>query len=572
MIQRRVDRSKTLFWFVTGAIACIVPQAVECMKPFRASEFLEFQKNLQRQDLPLPKPTSSSSSSLRHPSHHHHDSSQEDVKELFFTQRLDHFNGRDERTFQQRYFYSDRYVSEDNATTSTKPSLAFLCVGGEGPSLDKSVLVDSVHCTGDMLEFAKTIHEEFNIHLFALEHRYYGKSYPDFGFFGGSPVSNKNLIYLSSRQAIADIAKFVTLQNTKKPHDIKWITFGGSYPGVLAAWSRLKLPHLIAAAVSSAAPLQVVVDFSAYNAHVAKAFADPVIGGSPQCLQIFHDGHEQLARAAQNRSRHAEIAQKFQLCNAAALQDHKNIELFVGSGVRDRDLQSNDPACTEPLCNVQSLCTALINMTTVNNQNNSSPLSPMDALAVMVHVDRATMNKTDCLDIDWQASLNYLSDPILGQPGGMRSWMWQTCTEVGFYQTCERNSTCPYARGWHLLSQDLDICETAFDVTPQQVAKNVQDTNEYYGGWNFQATRVLSVTGSIDPWSEMALRKTHSKASLPIYYVPGASHHYWTHPVKETDGKEIQQAREIIFTTLRGWIKEMDEEDVILKFLAATPM
>lgn len=148
-----------------------------------------------------------------------------DVKEDYILQRLDHFAPSEGRHFRQRFFSSKRFVSESEqqqkieittttsttiiSTTSDKqqpsirqknyrrpqsqqqlqqtqtssrhpPSLAFLCVGGEGPALDKSVLVDSVHCSGDMLELAQYIHKEYNIsvYLFALEHRYYGKSYP----------------------------------------------------------------------------------------------------------------------------------------------------------------------------------------------------------------------------------------------------------------------------------------------------------------------------------------------------------------------------------------------------------
>jgi Serine carboxypeptidase S28 len=99
----------------------------------------------------------------------------EDVQELFLTQRLNHFAPSQGHTFEQRYFYSDRHVND-----AMTMQYAFLCVGGEGPSLTYRVLVDSVHCSGDMLQVAAKFHSLYglSIHLFALEHRYYGNSFP----------------------------------------------------------------------------------------------------------------------------------------------------------------------------------------------------------------------------------------------------------------------------------------------------------------------------------------------------------------------------------------------------------
>ena len=62
-----------------------------------------------------------------------------DVAISHFDQRLDHSSkdekseGQGETTFKQRYFYTDRYVRDDNGG---KGMVAFLCVGGEGPPLD----------------------------------------------------------------------------------------------------------------------------------------------------------------------------------------------------------------------------------------------------------------------------------------------------------------------------------------------------------------------------------------------------------------------------------------------------
>ena len=63
-------------------------------------------------------------------------------------QDLDHFNRQISVTFKQRYFLNDTFW-----TGSSSGAPVFLCVGGEGPPLDWTVLVSSVHCN-DMVELA----------------------------------------------------------------------------------------------------------------------------------------------------------------------------------------------------------------------------------------------------------------------------------------------------------------------------------------------------------------------------------------------------------------------------------
>ena len=75
------------------------------------------------------------------------------------------------------------------------------------------------------------------------------KSVKNFRFYGDShpttDLSVENLVFLSSEQALADLANFVSSMNAEyNLTDAKWISFGGSYPGSLSAWFRLKYPHL----------------------------------------------------------------------------------------------------------------------------------------------------------------------------------------------------------------------------------------------------------------------------------------------------------------------------------------
>ena len=163
--------------------------------------------------------------------------------ERYFTQRLDHFDASlKNASFQQRYFV--------NATWFKGTGPVFLCVGGEGPALDASVVSRSVHCS-DATELAPDV----GALIVALEHRYYGKSVPPSSERGAA-----RLRHLTSHQAVADVALFHRhiSDEFKLPPATKWIAFGGSYPGMMAGFSRLRLPHLIHAAVSSSAPWHAV--------------------------------------------------------------------------------------------------------------------------------------------------------------------------------------------------------------------------------------------------------------------------------------------------------------------------
>lgn len=78
-----------------------------------------------------------------------------------------------------------------------------------------------------------------------------------------SDLSVDNLKYLSSEQALADLANFIESMNKKYslPTGTKWIAFGGSYPGSLAAWLREKYPNLVHGSISSSGPLLAKADF-----------------------------------------------------------------------------------------------------------------------------------------------------------------------------------------------------------------------------------------------------------------------------------------------------------------------
>uniref|UniRef100_A0A0K8W1A3 Putative serine protease F56F10.1 n=1 Tax=Bactrocera latifrons TaxID=174628 RepID=A0A0K8W1A3_BACLA len=163
-------------------------------------------------------------------------------EDKWFEQKLDHFGQKNkELTWKQRYFVNDEFYRNDR----TAP--VFLMIGGEGEASKRWM------SEGAWIKYA----EHFGALCFQLEHRFYGKSHPT------SDLSTKNLVYLTSEQALSDLANFI--RSMKKEYNMndnqKWIVFGGSYPGSLAAWAREKFPDLIHGAISSSGPLLAKVDF-----------------------------------------------------------------------------------------------------------------------------------------------------------------------------------------------------------------------------------------------------------------------------------------------------------------------
>ncbi|PIC15148.1 hypothetical protein B9Z55_022237 [Caenorhabditis nigoni] len=157
-----------------------------------------------------------------------------------FTQKLDHFDRFNTRTWNQKYFYNPKY--------SRNNSIIFLMIGGEGPENGRWAAKPEVQ----YLQWAS----EFGADVFDLEHRFFGDSWPI------PDMETSSLQYLTTQQALADLAFFIESMNQKYGFkNPRWVTFGGSYPGSLSAWFRQKYPQLTVGSVASSAPVNLKLDF-----------------------------------------------------------------------------------------------------------------------------------------------------------------------------------------------------------------------------------------------------------------------------------------------------------------------
>jgi hypothetical protein len=100
--------------------------------------------------------------------------------------------------------------------------------------------------------------------IVTLEHRYYGASVPV------DSLTTENLRWLSSKQAIYDLARFVVAfkkdwEKKTNATNTKIFTIGCSYSGALSAWFRLKFPHITVGAISSSGVVHAILDFTAFG-------------------------------------------------------------------------------------------------------------------------------------------------------------------------------------------------------------------------------------------------------------------------------------------------------------------
>ncbi|XP_022933063.1 lysosomal Pro-X carboxypeptidase-like [Cucurbita moschata] len=229
----------------------------------------------------------------------------DDFKTFYYNQTLDHFNYRPESytTFAHRYIINFKYWGGAN---SSAPILAYL--GAEGP-LDNDL---------NVVGFSTDNAAQFGALLVYIEHRYYGKSIP----FGSREVALKNastLGYFNSAQAIADYAD-VLIHVKKELHakDSPVIVLGGSYGGMLAAWFRLKYPHVALGALASSAPILYfdnITPHDAYYSIATKDFRDV----SESCYETIRDSWSKIETIASKPDGLSILSKEFKSCRCSEM-------------------------------------------------------------------------------------------------------------------------------------------------------------------------------------------------------------------------------------------------------------
>ncbi|KAI9291524.1 peptidase S28 [Neoconidiobolus thromboides FSU 785] len=426
------------------------------------------------------------------------------VQQLWFNQSLSHNNSELESGYwSQRYFINDQYYRPGGP--------AFLFIGAEGE------LYGDYWTTNSILTTAA---EQQGGIIYALEHRFYGESYPK------QDLSLNSLKYLTSELAILDIVNFVK-NISEKNKNTQWILHGASYAGNLAAWAKYKYPDTFHGAIASSAALEAKIDFFEYDLMVQKAL---LTHGGQSCLNYHLENFEFINNILLNGS----IEEKYELKKRFTCETVKDDEFGLAFLYLSALVQYNEKN------NLKNYCNSLM-------LNGTSKEKFED----FIRDFKLRLNNKKCGE-----DFNYLKYNSIEKPNrgdAFRQWMYQCCTEFGYWQTAPLNQL-PVRSKLLTINFNMEFyCKNTFGINNNLIL-NVTKTNLNYNSKNIKVNNLLLVNGQLDPWSSLSIINS-TYDSMKIINVINGSHSMDIYKPDSNDQLEVVDAKQKILQFINQILK-----------------
>ncbi|GLC41303.1 hypothetical protein PLESTB_001077500 [Pleodorina starrii] len=460
------------------------------------------------------------------------------LKESWYTQRLDHFRwqrGGDDAVFRQRYFICDKFWSQ---RPGGERGPVFFYAGNEA---DVELYVNA---TGLIWEHAA----EFGALVLFVEHRYYGKTQP----FGPDSWASEPS-FLSVEQALADYAGLLWhLTGELGAENSPIIAFGGSYGGMLAAWMRLKYPHLVAGAVAASAPVGAFPGVPGWEPsrfwEVVTYDATASAGAAPECSSNARAAFGHVLSLGRTASGRSTLARLLRLCEPladeraaldAAYWLQAAFDAFaMGNYPYPSTYISGDPDHPLPAWPMRAACTHLAG-------NGLRPSNLVEALRDAAGVLYNATGRMRCYDTQ-------TTGPGSANQG---AWDYQWCTELMAQELPYYPTNGKRDMFWDQGPFDWDAinahCEEAWGVTPRPDWGPIT-----YGGYDYRSTsNIVFSNGLYDPWSAYGVL-TNISNSVVAVIIPEGAHHVDLMYSNPADPPSLRAARQTEMRHVRRWIDE----------------
>lgn len=440
--------------------------------------------------------------------------SQTPYKTLWFQEDLDHIN-RDPGSIKIRVL---KVLS--SVTNPTGPMIVY--TGNEGP-------IDQFYSmTGFLTE---TLPTALNSDVYFIEHRYYGESMP-------SPFTWE---YLNTDQVLYDYADII--QQLRPSNYTPVVVVGGSYGGMLAAWMRMKYPHIVDGAIASSAPVLMGLDGGdGYATNVTEVLR--IL--SPVCPTLIQQAFTYLEYMQPHSGYYPMLTNLFRPCQSfESSQDISNLMNWLVNGIQSA-VQSNYPGPSDVDWPMQSwpanvTCQYFSNYSTSPLQNVWALLNTTALAAASIYDPN---NQKTCFDMSSDsASVD-------------QTWTYQICTELWNPLGTNNITDCFPPAAWNAIAFTA-FCKATYGVTPNpQWVKINYGMNTNFAKALKYASNIAFMNGAMDPWRYGCIQNVYGNSKLYTHVIAGGAHHTDLRAPTQWDTPDIKAARDTEISLIQQWAAE----------------
>ncbi|OAY31800.1 lysosomal Pro-X carboxypeptidase isoform X1 [Manihot esculenta] len=439
-------------------------------------------------------------------------------KAHYFPQVLDHFTFQpiSSKIFYQKYLINSQYWH--------RGAPIFVYTGNEGD-------IDWFAAnTGFLLDIAP----KFQALLVFIEHRFYGESLP---FGENSYDSAETLGYLNSQQALADFAVLIrSLKHNLSSDASPVVVFGGSYGGMLAAWFRLKYPHIAIGALASSAPILQFDDITPWSSFY-DAVSQDYKEASLNCYEVIKNSWAELEALSAQKEGLIELSRTFRTCKN--LHSLDSVWDWLWSAF---------------------VYTAMVNYPTEANFMKPLPAYPVKEMCKIIDGFPPGASKISRVFAAASLYYNYSQGEKCFQlenapdAHGLHGWNWQACTEMVMPMTCSKESMFPPSEFDY--KEFADRCMKRYGVMPRPHwittefgGKRIDQVLKRSGG------NIIFSNGMQDPWSRGSVLKTISSSIIALVTKKGA-HHVDFRSATKDDPDWLKEQRRQEVDIIKRWIHD----------------
>ncbi|XP_051004912.1 lysosomal Pro-X carboxypeptidase isoform X1 [Acomys russatus] len=437
---------------------------------------------------------------------------------LYFEQKVDHFGFSDTRTFKQRYLIADKHWQKNGGSI-------LLYTGNEGD------IVWFSNNTGFMWDVA----EELKAMLVFAEHRYYGESLP---FGEDSFKDSQHLNFLSSEQALADFAELIRHLKKTIPgaESQPVIAIGGSYGGMLAAWFRMKYPHIVVGALAASAPIWQFEELTPCGVFM-KIVTQDFRKSGPHCSESIRKSWGAINQLSSTSSGLQWLTNTLRLCRPLTSEDVPTLKGWITETWVNLAMV-NYPYATNflqplPAWPIKVVCQYL-------KRPNVSDTVLMQNIFQALNVYYNYSGQAKCLNMSQTATSS------LGAVG----WSFQACTEM-VMPFCTNGVGDMFEPSLWDLEKFSDDCFNQWGVKPRP-----HWMTTLYGGKNISShSNIVFSNGDLDPWSGGGVTKDISDTLVAII-IPDGAHHLDLRAHTAFDPSSVLLSRSLEVKHMKKWIAD----------------